>query len=637
MDFFEHQQHSRRRSRWLVVLFALAVTLTAAGVALVVALFVHALGSGGNSLAAPDARWLSANRDLIYASAAVTVIFIGGASWLRLLQLRSGGSRVAESMGGTQIQPGDPDPARRRLYNVVEEMAIASGLPVPAVFVLERESGINAFAAGLTPSDAAVAVTRGCLLHLSRDELQGVVGHEFSHILHGDMTLNLRLVGYLFGILVVNMLGRAMLRVGSRRSVTRRRGRGQLVIILAGFALYTLGYAGVVAGRIIQAAVCRQREFLADASSVQFTRQTDGLADALRKIAGLNRRSYLRSPRAEEVSHMLFAAGRRAFAGLFATHPSIEARLKALQPHRTLEAPGAEPPVRRPAAPSASMAEFSSAAVSPVAAIRLPESVGRPGAEQLQFAQTLPENLPSPIWEAAHRIDGATPLILALMLDLQPRIRDHQMSLIEVRFGAPVARATDALSEELHDIDDDARLALVDVAFPTVRNLQPARRAYLLETMERLAELDGRWAPFETALVAVLRSRMKDLSAAHRAQPDRQTSTRAAAKLIAGIALIGHDQREAAERAYRDGIKAAGPIVEGEPEALPTEAPAPGTLEESLDALDRLAPLAKRRLIAGLAAAAASDGQVAARERALLRAACSALHCPLPPLPERPR
>jgi Zn-dependent protease with chaperone function len=633
MDFFEHQQRSRRRSRWLVVLFAVAVTLTAVGVALVVALFVHAFGSGSDSLAAPDARWLSANRDLIYASAALTVIFIGGASWLRLLQLRSGGSQVAESLGGTRIQPGDPDPARQRLYNVVEEMAVASGLPVPAVFVLERESGINAFAAGLTPSDAAVAVTRGCLLHLSRDELQGVVGHEFSHILHGDMTLNLRLVGYLFGILVVNMLGRAMLRVGSRRSVTRRRGRGQLVIILAGFALYTLGYAGVVAGRIIQAAVCRQREFLADASSVQFTRQTDGLADALRKIAGLNRRSYLRSPRAEEVSHMLFAAGRRAFPGLFATHPSIKARLQALQPHRTPESPGTEPL----AAPSASVAEFSPAAVSPVVATRLPESVGRPGAGQIQFAQSLPESLPPPIWEAAHRIDGGTPLILALMLDRQPRIRAHQLSLIEVRFGAPVTRAADALSEELRDIDDDARLALLDVAFPTVRNLQPARRAYLLETTERLAELDGRWAPFETALVAVLRSRMQDLSVADRARPDRQTSARAAADLIAGMALLGHDRREAAERAYRDGIRAAGPVVEGEPGALPTEAPAPGILEESLEALDGLTPLAKRRLISGLAAAAASDGQVAARERALLRAACSALHCPLPPLPGRRR
>jgi len=164
MDFFEHQQRSRLRSRRLIALFAVAVVLTAVGVTVVVALLAFALGPGDGAVEAPDARWLAANSDLLTVSAVATVAFIGLASWFRLAQLRSGGSRVAEALGGTPVRADDPDEGRRRLYNVVEEMAIASGLPVPAVFVLERESGINAFAAGRTPSDAAVAVTRGCLV-----------------------------------------------------------------------------------------------------------------------------------------------------------------------------------------------------------------------------------------------------------------------------------------------------------------------------------------------------------------------------------------------------------------------------------------------------------------------------------------
>jgi Zn-dependent protease with chaperone function len=632
MDFFEHQQRSRRRSRWLILLFVLAVILTAAGVALVVALFAHAFTGDREVLWTPDTTWLATNVDLLLASAAVTVVVIGGASWLRLVQLRSGGSQVAESLGGSKIMPDDADPARRRLYNVVEEMAIASGLPVPAIFVMEKEGGINAFAAGRTPSDAAIAVTRGCLVHLDRDELQGVVGHEFSHILHGDMTLNLRLMGYLFGILVVNMIGRAMTRVGSRRRVTRSRGRGHVVILLCGVALYVLGYAGVLIGRVIQAAICRQREFLADASSVQFTRQTEGLAGALRKIAGLNRHSYLRAARAEEVSHMLFSSGRRAFAGLLATHPPIEERIRALQPRVSATAASLQPsPEPLPGADRRVRASLSPDVPSVLAA-SLTETVGEPGEPQFVFANALPEIVPDAVWNAAHRLDGGTPVALALMLDSEPALRDHQLSLIEVRFGAPVARAAGALSDRLTGLDDESRLALIDVLFPTIRDLRPARRSYLLETLERLAELDGRWAPFERALIAVLRSRMRDLDRPRRTSPGRAEIGAAAARLIARIALLGHDNREAADSAFREGMNAAGTLVQGLPVALPSEVPAGGSPEQELELLDGITPAAKKQLISGLAAAAASDGRIAGRELSVLRAVCGALHCPVPPL-----
>jgi len=632
MDFFEHQQRSRRRSRWLVLLFVLAVAATAAGVAIVVALLVQTVGQGGTALATPDASWFQANRDLLLGSAAGTVVFIALASWARLVQLRAGGGQVAESLGGIRIQPGDPDPARRRLYNVVEEVAIASGLPVPAVFVLERENGINAFAAGRTPADAAIAVTRGALVHLSRDELQGVVGHEFSHILHGDMTLNLRLMGYLFGILVVNMVGRAMVRVGGRRSASRSRGRGQAVIMLAGVGLYALGYMGVLVGRIIQAAVCRQREFLADASSVQFTRQTDGLAEALRKIAALNSHSYVRAPRAEEVSHMLFATGRRALAGLFATHPPIEQRLRALQPYRK-DIQVETSPVSGSATPPGAVAGFAPAPSAPIAASRLTDSVGEPGDLQLEFAEALPAAMPRQVWEAAHRPDGATPLLLAQLLDSDPKIQSHQLSLIEVRFGAPTARAAESLAPGLSRIDDDGRLALMDAVFPAIRSLRPSQRAYLVDTLERLAEIDGRWAPFEVALVELVRSRILDLSPRRRPRQAPDQIAGAAVELIARMARAGHRDPDEADSAFREGLKAAGLAVE--PGQAVSEKPMGGTLARQLQMLDTLPPLEKRRLVSGLAAAAASDGHLAGRELSLLRAACGALHCPLPPLPGR--
>ncbi len=630
MDFFEHQQRSRLHSRRLVTLFAVAVTMTAAGVAVVVALLAFALGPGNGSMDTPDVRWLAANSDLLTVSAVITVAFIGLASWFRLSQLRSGGSRVAESLGGTEVRSDDPDPARRQLYNVVEEMAIASGLPVPAVFVLERESGINAFAAGRTPSDAAVAVTRGCLVHLSRDELQGVIGHEFSHILHGDMTLNLRLMGYLFGIMAVSMVGRAMIRTGGRRGVTRSRGRGAAVIALAGIALYLLGYIGVLIGRMIQAAVCRQREFLADASSVQFNRQADGLAEALRKIAGLASHSFLRSARAEEVSHMLFASGRKSIAGLFATHPPIEARLKALQPHRPVrDTVSRDVPSR--AIPARSVSTASPGPAVPVTGFV--DSVGTSGGAQVEFAQALENAMPVVVWDAAHRVDGAIPTALALMLDEKEGLRAHQLSIIEVRFGAPVAKEAAEVFRALGGMDDDRKLAVLDMAYPAIRAIDPTRRDYVLETMDRIAELDDHRSSFETALLGVLHSRLRDLARQHPRRSGPRSVSAATTSVIARMARVGHDDDRLAGAAFRDGLRAAGPLASGVATDLPQALAESGDPVAAVEVLDALAPPAKRRIVAALAAAAASDGTIAGEEIALLRAVCSALHCPVPPLP----
>ncbi|UCC14797.1 MAG: M48 family metallopeptidase [Gammaproteobacteria bacterium] len=634
MDFFDHQERSLRRSRWLVLLFALAVIVTAAGVTLVISALAFVLGARPDVSIGVQSIRAVFDPDLVTVCAVVTILFIGAAVLFRLFKLRAGGSTVAESLGGARVDPGDPDPARRRLYNVVEEMAIASGLPVPLVYVMEREPAINAFAAGNTPSDAAIAVTRGCLVQLDRDQLQGVVAHEFSHVLHGDMRMNLRLMGYLFGIMSVNMLGRAMMRTAGRRRFGRSGGRSGLVLVLGGSALYTLGLAGVLAGRLIQAAVCRQREYLADASAVQFTRQTDGLAGALRLIRGRASMSHMRAGRAEEIGHMLFVAGRRAFASLFATHPPIEARLRALEPHGAgrLGGDAGSAPAPVPTADARAETASDTAGSSSFVAAEVTDAVGNPGEPQVHFAEGLAAIVPPSLWEAAHSMDGGLPVLLALLLDADPQISAHQLGLVEVRYGLPIRTATERSREDLSGLSRTLRLALADVAFQCVRGMKKARRDFVVETAQRMVEVDGRVDAFEKAVMAALASRVRDLEPRRKHRPDTGAVNSAAQFLLAAMALTGHPDRVSAAAAYRAGLAASRPLSDRIESELPEDAPDLDKIRESLTILDGLPPHSKRRLVAGLSAAAASDGQIVGREAEILRAVCSALHCPIPPL-----
>jgi len=342
MNFFEQQAKTKRQSRRLVFVFILAVIAIILLVDVIVAVVLLQMGNMGSSsmnFASDNAfslDWLQANAGLLLGSSLITGGFIGASSLYKTIRLSMGGSVVAKDMGGTQITADVTEPLRKRLYNIVEEMSIASGVPMPEVYVLEDEAGINAFAAGSQASNAIVAVTRGTLENLNRDELQGVVAHEFSHILNGDMRLNIRIMGVLFGILVISLIGRAILRGMSRgriRSNSREGGGGIAAIMMIGLALTVVGYLGLTIGRMVKAAVSRQREYLADASAVQFTRQTDGIKQALMKIGAHSSSSTLKQHDSEEVSHMLFSKGQKSLSSLMATHPPLNERLLALDPN----------------------------------------------------------------------------------------------------------------------------------------------------------------------------------------------------------------------------------------------------------------------------------------------------------------
>jgi len=641
MDFFGRQAAARDLSRKLLGAFAVATAVVALAVAVVLSVLFSVV-------AAPEGEIPRLDIDpVIFTIAAMgAAAFIGIAALWRLRGLRSGGGAVAVSLGGERVTGLEQDPLKRRLHNVVEEMAIASGLPVPEVYVLENEPGINAFAAGLAPSNAAVAVTRGALERLTRDELQGVVGHEFSHILNGDMRLNARLMGYVFGLVAVSMAGRMLLRggyygggrvrVGSRRSGS---GAATAALLAAGLAITVLGAIGVLAGRLLQAAVSRQREKLADAAAVQFTRNPDGLANALKRIAASPLSSAVRAVRREEIGHMLFASGRRSLAGLMATHPPVAERIRALDPHwRPGDPP---PPLPAPVEAAETAAEAARGKrVRQGVLPGLPGGAGLPGLDpvaaaamigvvDLAMAERLLAAVPEAIHQAVLEPEGAAAISLAVLLDSGERLRAHQLAMLEARLGNAAADRVAQAAGRLADVSLTLRLALLDLASPALRHLPEARREDLLHLAQRLVEIDGVVTPQEAALAAALESR---LSTHRDARPDAA----GALAMLALLARAGQEDDARAEAAWRQG---AARLSAG---GFPLPSPLPGFdavgVSAGATAAAQAARLAlmrepyRKALMEALAEAAAHDDVVRPAELQLLRTVAAALDCPMPPL-----
>lgn len=619
MDFFEHQDRSRRKSRRLVAMFLVAVVAIVAAVDLVV---IFLLG-GARSPDGTAWGWLQANAGMLSVVSLLTAVGILGASTVRIAQLRAGGGVVARGLGAVEVPDNPGELPLKRLRNVVEETALASGLPVPELFVLEQESGINAFAAGHEPADAAIAVTRGALDRLSRNELQGVIAHEFSHVANGDMRLSLRLMGWAFGILAIAMAGRAILR-GLARGGGRRQGAGVAVF---GLALMVVGYVGVFAARVIKAAVSRERERLADASAVQFTREPTGLAGALKKIGGLGVGSELSSADAEEVSHMLFAPG--FTARLLATHPPLVGRIRALEPGFDPAQLGRPP---RTQAPEPEPEAGQDAAMPMAAAGLIPAALlaggGQPDDAQLKFAGELRRAIPEALYRAAHERDGARALVGGSLISPEAGVRARQQPVLVEWLGTPGAEQAKRHGAALRELQAPVRLALVDLAWPRVRRLPPEELADMQRAVQALVRADGRIRPFEYALARRLRVLIRDL-VDDRDRPalklDRCRTE--LADLFAVLASEGHGNETAARRAYEAGLSKL--LGRDRPDfRVPPDWPA--ALDRALDRLDALPAVIKRELIEALGATVAHDGRLDVAEAALLRAVAASLHCPLP-------
>jgi len=638
VNFFEHQDRTRRNTKLLVFFFVLATLCIVIAVDLVVATVARSLTSELGWLMLPDREWLRTHPGLLAVASLGTLALIGGASLAKTVALRSGGGSVAARLGGVQVLRADGDPSRVRLLNVVEEMAIASGVPVPEVYVMPGEQGINAFAAGFSVGDAAIGVTDGCARRLTRAELQGVIAHEFSHIQNGDMRLNMNLMGVLYGILLIGVTGGVILRsLAHTRRGGSGRGAGQavLLIVVAGGLLWAIGYIGVFFGRLIKAAVSRQREFLADASAVQFTRDPSGIGGALKKIGGFVEGSTLEAAQAEEVSHMLFGAGQRSLLQWMATHPPLEQRIRVLDP--SFSADDLER-IRFGAVALEESAQVAGLAGEADQLLELtPEDVirdvGNPGAEHLEYAASLLQAIPEPLHAAAASAEQAPALVLALLVD-EDEESELRPDRVQPALGTETLRRMEALMPLTRGIDPRLRLSLLDLALPALRRGVAADAEGFLEQVAALVRADDRVTPFEFALSKVLSVHLHDAVeppagvqwGSSVVLADRSTEVH---RLLSALAQVGSTDRDAARSAFEGGV-ARLPKVRRAPYS-PVDPWFQG-LDEALERVDELAVLHKQRVVEALTAVVASDGQVTIAEAELLRALCEAIHCSIPPL-----
>lgn len=658
MNFFEHQDRAHQNTQKLVGLFLLAI------VAMIITIYIAALVAFGGLTA--GVVW---HPGLFVSVAIPTMLVIGCGSCYKLLSLRQGGQIIAHDLGGRRLAPETTDSNERQLLNVVEEMAIASGISVPAVYVLDHESGINAFAAGFTANDAVIGVTRGTLDQLNRDELQGVIGHEFSHILNGDMRLNLRLVGLLHGILLIYLLGRILVRFNSG---SRSREKGEMFGVF-GLALILIGGIGLVCGRLIKSAVSRQREFLADASAVQFTRNPSGIASALQKISQHHSRSLIQSPYAETNSHLFFGSAIRFyfFEDLFATHPPLEQRIRRLNsskisttpasgntqlgtPSRNLSNTPSSNETRSPnlnnsltmgfVDHSASSSANRGANTITTSPDQIVAQIGTVAPEHFAYAQTLLAQLPESIQVGLRDRQSAIAIIYALALDSdQDQVRNQQMTWLRQVEPKETVEATLEFHQTLAQLDPRVRLPLLDLTIPVLRQSSAAQCQQLFKCMNGLAKADGHWSLTEFVLYLVL---------FHRLQPCMNSTIDRTVQhtrleqvwsdcliVLSALAQVGQTNQNTTNQdaiiyAFRSGLyrlPGAGKLE------IPDVPPSCNfsVLNKSLQRLSVASPKLKQAIVDACAHTVLLDNVVTIQEADLLRAIVITFDCPLPPFLNR--
>jgi len=627
VDFFAAQDHAHSRTKTLVVYFILAVLCIIAALYALVMVFY----SYGTTPENQPVNWVLWSPLTLAGVAGVVVLIVGGASLSKIAQLKGGGGVVARSVGGRKIDPMTQDADERKLMNVVEEMAIASGTPVPEVYLMDQEEGINGFAAGFTPDDAAIAVTRGCVQKLSRDELQGVIAHEFSHILNGDMRMNIRLMGVLFGILLISIIGEGIMRAGFWSEVgSRRDNKGGNALLLFGLGVMAIGYIGVFFGRLIQSAISREREYLADASAVQFTRNPEGIGGALMAIGGAG--SRVQHHHNSETAHFFFAnALKSSLGGAFATHPPLDDRIKRVMPDwdGKFERPDRPAPSRSQPPPVPSQAARQK--VNPDAWI---QGVGVIGASQLAYAQQSREQAEAALGEHMHSPKFAGALVLALLLDRNPEVRRKQLDFLKQDGGEALADAVEADYPKAASQGVRQRLPMLEMTLPALSQISREDYQALLQRIVKLSEMDQEISFFEFAVMRLVKRHLgRKFESAHAkakvissAGPLREPF----ATLLSTVIWVGEPGEEA--QAIFDQAVQHAPLFHGSIQMKPFESLNFNELDQALDTLADARFGLKRQILSACATAVAHDGHVNADEAELVRAVAVTLDCPMPPL-----
>ena len=657
MNFYEAQDHARRRTKLLVFYFILAVLGVVGAIYAILGFYyttqtVRVVDDSGRMVEQAGEFW-DPERFATVSLLTVGVILAG--NLFKSMQLRGGGSVVARDMGGRQVDPHTSDMDERKLMNVVEEMAIASGVPVPEVWVMDQEMGINAFAAGTEINNAVIGVTRGCIQQLNRSALQGVIAHEFSHILNGDMKLNMRLIGWLFGIMMLTIIGRELFFHMQLMSLGRRRSEnnnGAMIGLVVAIALLVVGAIGVFFARMIQAAISRQREYLADASAVQFTRDPSGISGALRKIGGMS--SGVKVGKASEASHMFFADG-GMFSYGFATHPPLDVRLKAIE--------GAEYELNQAAATETQGAQTQGAysgldaqvsgfagetqgAPTPDPAPTpppVPAAVRRDQWDQLgESTQTSAavgaEILASlkPEWtEAAHDRTTAQALILGMLLGTDESIQSKGQKYLKKHFNGTIADAAMWWQNELEQEHSTQKIALIDLSMPALRKLSAPECEHFLNATEWLIASDGQVDIFEFMLQKLLTQHLGGAIGAGASTRVRFTKHSQLLTelhvLISTMAGIGATDETSLKSAYAAAAADLAKYGVRLPSILPPDQCGLHLVDEALAKLAQSVPLIQRDALHACGIAVMSDDVISNNEIELLRAAADAMGTAIPP------
>ncbi len=644
MNFFESQDRVRKNTAKLVFLFALAVII----LIIMTNLLVMMVFGYVNSEQLRDSETLIQQMDwqaFVAVGAGVSVVILVG-SLYKIMALSAGGKAVAESLGGQLIPQDTEDLNRRKLLNVVEEMAIASGTPAPPVYLLADELGINAFAAGFSPRDAVIGVTQGTIDQLTREQLQGVIAHEFSHIFNGDMRLNIRLMGVLNGILIIGMIGYYILysTAYSRHRRGSDKGAGGMLALAIG--LMVIGFAGTFFGGLIKASVSRQREYLADASAVQFTRNPNGIAGALKRIGGLEYGSKVDNPGAPEVSHAFFAQGISGFMqALAATHPPLAKRILRIDPHWNgkfdysdkIDRPRDEDEAAKTQTATRARITNKIAAVAVGAAVadvmKAIDQIGNPKQETINYARSLISELPIAIKEAAREPYGARAVIYSLILDKGQEVRAKQLKQLHDHADPDVYGLTCALMPEMSGLDFKYRLPLIDITIPALKQLSISQYKAFRLNLIALIEMDSKVDLLEWSLQKILFNHLDGqfFKLPHtQARYSRPAQVKKEIELILSVmAYAGQRNQSDAEKAFDSAAQA----LELSELALRARSEIRlSGVDAALEKLAGLKPLAKLRLLKACVASIMHDQRVSPVEVELLRAFSDVLDCPMPPV-----
>lgn len=636
MNFFEQQDRARQKTRYLVFLLCMAVLSLIAITTLFIASFIYFQTNNNNENAQPFFQGLMHSISLetfgLISVAIIIVVSLG--SLYKSFQVRSGGKVVAESLGGQLIKGDTQVFAERKVLNVVEEMAIAAGTPVPPVYLLDDE-GVNAFAAGNSPRDAVIGVTRGAIELLNREELQGVIAHEFSHVFHGDMKLNMRLIAILHGILLIGLIGQFLLRNAAYARGRSSKDNSKGAIMAMGLGLMVIGYTGTFFGNLIKAAVSRQREFLADASSVQYTRNPQGISNALKKLGGHAGSSQLGSPHAAEFSHLYFADGMSRLFSMFATHPKLEERIKRIEPYwngefiyqstddrETMDQHDRQTFTAQSEKPAPRTGLSGQEAIAVVAALN---QIGQPDAAHIDYAHRTLSNMDESLRVAARDPIQAQAIIYGLLLHKNETEKNHQVDLLSQHLGS-LETFTETL-QKAASVNETYRLPLIELCLPHLKELDHSAIDIFLSAVHKLIYADMRISGMEWAINHTLRHHLLEL----RVGPERYLLNDLKSEISQLLSMLAHsgtDKSDAAQIAFSAAVNELGMelnLIEKQKLTLTH-------VDHALEKLNQLKPLQKPKLLKALSQCVMADKHISVREAELLRAMAAALDCPIPPI-----